>query len=182
MEVLPSPFLSWQKSLLSGSLQIKFRLLTTRILFLTLARPLGEDGQSPLMEQPSSQLTTLLVPATWLILICMVNLRGKSWRVSWQKIECVSRCSVVIRSSCQNKTTKRKETYLLCCSHGLLVEENSSIEYDGDNVGPSNVFKEHLKRVKTTGHSKKGKKRMMCTTFLLNQNCMCSNCILLILM
>jgi hypothetical protein len=59
------------------------------------------------------------------------------------KVGCVSGCSVVIRSSCQNKTTNRKATYLLCCSHGLLVEENGSIEYDGDNVGPSNVIKEH---------------------------------------
>jgi hypothetical protein len=57
---------------------IKFGLLTTRILFLTLAWQLGEDGQSPLMEQQSSQLTTLLVPATCLILICMVNIHGKS--------------------------------------------------------------------------------------------------------
>ena len=69
---------------------------------------------------------------------------------SWEKLKgmltkvgCVSGCSVVIRSSCQNKTTKRKATYLLCCSHGLLVEKNGSIEYDGDNVGPNNVIKEH---------------------------------------
>jgi hypothetical protein len=39
------------------------------------------------------------------------------------KVECVSGCSVMIRSSYQNKTTKRKATNLLCCSHGLLVEE-----------------------------------------------------------
>jgi hypothetical protein len=39
------------------------------------------------------------------------------------KVGCVSWCSVVIHSSCQNKTTNWKETYLLCCSHGLLVEE-----------------------------------------------------------
>jgi hypothetical protein len=88
------------------------------------------------------------------------------------KVGCVSGCSVVIRSSCQNKTNKRKATYLFCCCHGLLVEENGSIEYDGNNVGPSNVIKEHLKQVKTTGHSKKGKKRIMCTTYLLNRNCM----------
>ncbi len=61
-----------------GSLQLKFQLLTTRILFLTLARHLGEAGQSPLMERPSSQLTTLLVPATCLIMICMVNIHEKS--------------------------------------------------------------------------------------------------------
>ncbi len=78
---------SWQKSLLSGSLQLKFQLLTTRILFLTLAWQLGENGQSPLMEQPSSQLTTVLVTATCLILICMVNICGKSWRVCWQKLD-----------------------------------------------------------------------------------------------
>ncbi len=107
----------------------------------------------------------------------------------WEKLKgmltkagCVNGCSVVIRSSWQNKTTNRKATNLLCCSHGLLVEENGSIEYDGDNVGPSNVIKEHLKWVKTTGHSKKGKKRIMCTTCLLNWNCMYSICSLLILM
>jgi hypothetical protein len=38
-----------------------------------------------------------------------------------------------------------------------LVEENGSIEYDGDDVGPSNVVKEQLKRVKTTGYLKKDK-------------------------
>jgi hypothetical protein len=107
---------------------------------------------------------------------------------SWEKLKgmltkvgCVSGCSVVIRDSCQNKTTNQKATYLLCCSHGLLVEENGLIEYDGDNVGPHNVIKEHLKRVKTTGHSKKGKQRNMCTTCLLNQNCINSICTLPIL-
>jgi hypothetical protein len=96
---------------------------------------------------------------------------------SWEKLKgmltkvgYVSGCSVVIHDSCQTKTTKQKATYLLCCSHGLLVEENSLIEYDGDDVRSSNVIKEHLKRVKTTGHSKKGKKRNMCTTCLLNQS------------
>ncbi len=84
------------------------------------------------------------------------------------KVGCVSGCSVVIHSSCQNKITKRKATHLLCCSHGLLVEENGSIEYDGVNVGPSNDIKEQLKQVKTTGHSKKGKKRIMCTPCLFN--------------
>jgi hypothetical protein len=71
---------------------------------------------------------------------------------SWEKLKgmltkvgCISGCSVVICSSCQNKTTKREATYLLCCSHELLVEENGSIEYDGDDVGPSNVVKEQLK-------------------------------------
>jgi hypothetical protein len=63
-----------------------------------------------------------------------------------------------------------------------LVEENGSIEYDGDGVGPSNVVKEQLKQVKTTGYSKKGKKRIMYTTFLFNQKFMCSICTLLILM
>ncbi len=36
--------------------------------------------------------------------------------------------------------------------------KKGAIEYDGDNVGPSNVVKEHLKRVETPSHSKKGKK------------------------
>ncbi len=84
------------------------------------------------------------------------------------KVGCVNGCNVVIHSSCQNKTKKWKATCLLCFSHGLLVEENGSIEYDGDNVDPSNVINEHLKCVKTIGHSKKGKKRNICTTCLLN--------------
>ncbi len=102
---------------------------------------------------------------------------------SWKKLKgmltkvgCDSGCSVVMHDSCQENTTKRKATVLLCCSHGLLVEENGLIEYDGDDVVPSNVIKEHFKCVKTTGHSKKGKNRNMCTTCLLNQNCMYSIC------
>jgi hypothetical protein len=85
---------------------------------------------------------------------------------SWEKLKnmltkvgCVSGCSVVIRDSCHKESIKREATYLLCYSHGLLVEENGLIEYDGDDVGPSNVVKEHLKCVKTTGHSKKVKKK-----------------------
>jgi hypothetical protein len=105
---------------------------------------------------------------------------------SWEKLKgmltkvgCVSGCSVVTCDSCQQKTIKWKATYLLCCSHGLLVEENGSIEYDGDNVGPSNVVKEHLKRVKMPGHSKKDKKvirvlpvsciKFVCTQFVSHQ-------------
>ncbi len=71
---------------------------------------------------------------------------------SWEKLKgmltkvgCVSGCGVVIHSSCQNKTTKREATYYLCCSHGLLAEENGTIEYDGEDVGPSNVVKEQSK-------------------------------------
>jgi hypothetical protein len=72
----------------------------------------------------------------------------KSWeklKSMLTKVGCVSGCSVVTRSSCQNKTTKRKATYLLCCSHGLLVVKNGTIEYDGHDVCPSNVIKEYLK-------------------------------------
>jgi hypothetical protein len=48
----------------------------------------------------------------------------------------------------------------------LLVEENGSFEYGGDNIGPSNVIKEHLKCVKTTGNSKKGKKEYVYHLFV----------------
>jgi hypothetical protein len=84
---------------------------------------------------------------------------------SWEKLKdmltkvgCVSGCSLVIRDSCQKKIMKWKATYLLCCSHGLLINEKGAIEDDGDDVGPGNVVKEHLKRVNMPGHSKKGKK------------------------
>jgi hypothetical protein len=65
-------------------------------------------------------------------------------KVVLTKVGCVSGCSVVMYSFCQNKTTKKKAPYLLCCSYGLFVEENGSIEYDGDKVGPRNVVKEQL--------------------------------------
>jgi hypothetical protein len=49
---------------------------------------------------------------------------------SWEKLKdiltkvgCVSGCSLLIHNSCQKKTMKQKATYLLCCSHGLLVDE-----------------------------------------------------------
>ncbi len=92
------------------------------------------------------------------------------------KVGCDSGCSVVICSSFQTKTLQRKATYLLCCSQGLLVEGNGSIEYDGTNVGSCNVVKEQLKQVKTTGHSKRGKIRIMYTTCLINQHCIQSIC------
>ncbi len=74
--------------------------------------------------------------------------------LSWEKLKdmltkvgcgSVSGCSLVIHDSCQKKTMKQNATYLLCCSHGLLVDVKGAIEYYGDNVGPSNVVKEHLK-------------------------------------
>ena len=107
-----------------------------------------------------------------------------SWeklKVMLTKVGCVSGCSLVICDCRQKKTFKWKATYLLCCSHGLLVEENGSIEYDGDNVGPSNFVKEYFKHVKMPGHSKKGKKSHMCATSLLYQNCIYSICNLPIL-
>ncbi len=90
----------------------------------------------------------------------MVKIHGKSWRVSWQKLDVLVGAVLWYVIPVKRKPTNWKATYLLCCSHGLLVEENSSFEYSGDNIGPSNVIKEHLKRVKTTGHSKKGKKEI----------------------
>jgi hypothetical protein len=54
------------------------------------------------------------------------------------------------------KTFKQKAIYLLCCSHGVVINEKGAIGYDGDDDGPSNVVKEQLKREKMPGHSKKG--------------------------
>ncbi len=43
-----------------------------------------------------------------------------------------------------------------------MINEKGDIEYDGDDVWPRNIVKEHLKCVKTPGHSKKGKKIFIC--------------------
>ncbi len=62
-----------------------------------------------------------------------------------------------------------------------MITEKGAIEYDGDNVGPCSIVKEHLKRVKMPGHSLKGKKfmcilpvhciEMVCVQFVIYQFC-----------
>jgi hypothetical protein len=50
----------------------------------------------------------------------------------------------------------RKATYYLWCSHGLLMPDKSKSVYDGDNVGKSDVKKEHLKQSKHCDKRLKG--------------------------
>ncbi len=45
----------------------------------------------------------------------------------------------------------RKATYELRCCHGVTGKGMGDSTFNGDDVGPCNVIKEHLKRVKTPG-------------------------------
>jgi hypothetical protein len=55
------------------------------------------------------------------------------------------------RSSYVRVSINRKATYELQCCHGVSVRRAGGSTYDGDNVGPSNVRKERIKRIKTGG-------------------------------
>ncbi len=43
------------------------------------------------------------------------------------------------------------KSYELWCSHGVIMKNEGSSIFIDDNVGPSNVAKERLKRVKSKG-------------------------------
>ncbi len=67
------------------------------------------------------------------------------------QIGCVSGCRFVLHYTDQRPTLHWKACYELWCSHRSLFQNNGSSNYLNDNVGPSNVVTEHLKRVKTSG-------------------------------
>ncbi len=58
---------------------------------------------------------------------------------------CVSGCKLVLRIS-KGPSYLRKATHYLWCSCGLVMKDKSKSVYDGNNVGKSNVKKEHMKR------------------------------------
>jgi hypothetical protein len=70
-----------------------------------------------------------------------------SWRALHSmltKVGCFSGCKLVLRQS-KRSNHYRKLTHYLWCSHGLVMKDQSKSVYQGDNVGKSNVKKEHLK-------------------------------------
>ena len=62
-----------------------------------------------------------------------------------------SGCRMQTRSSYVRVSINQKATYELRCCHGVSVRRAGESTYDGDNVGPSNVCKERIKRIKTGG-------------------------------
>jgi len=67
------------------------------------------------------------------------------------KVGCVSGCRLVVSQSRVSRSYQRKITYELCCTHGILMSNKGASVFMDDNIGPSNVKTERIKRVKTTG-------------------------------
>ena len=73
---------------------------------------------------------------------------------------CVSGCKLVLRVS-KGLSYLRKATHYLWYSRGLVMKDKSKSVYDGDNVGKSNVKKEHMKQSKQCNKRLKGTRSMM---------------------
>ena len=73
---------------------------------------------------------------------------------------CVSGCKKVLRVS-KGLSYLRKATHYLWYSRGLVMKDKSKSVYDGDNVGKSNVKKEHTKRSKRCNKRLNGTRSMM---------------------
>ena len=57
---------------------------------------------------------------------------------------CVSGCKLVLHVT-KGPSCLRKATHYMWCSHGLVMKDKSKSVYDCNNVGKSNVKKEHMK-------------------------------------
>ena len=77
------------------------------------------------------------------------------------KVGCVSGFRVVLRQCRTGKSTFWKKTYELRCSHGIIMTNNWSLLFVDDNLGPINVPKERLKRVKSIGAAR-GNYHLLC--------------------
>ncbi len=77
------------------------------------------------------------------------------------KVGCGSGCRVVIRQCRTGKSTFRKKTYELRCSHGIIMTNKGSLLFIDDNLGPINVPKERLKCVKSIGAAR-GNYHLLC--------------------
>ncbi len=60
------------------------------------------------------------------------------------------------KTSLQISVALRKFSYQLSCSHCCVHESKSRVIFKDDHVGPSDVPKENLKRVKKPGNNSKG--------------------------
>jgi hypothetical protein len=66
-------------------------------------------------------------------------------------VGCVNGCRLVVHRSYVCLTGLRKRFYKLKCTHGIAMENKGSSIFMNDNVGPSNVKRECMKRGKTSG-------------------------------
>jgi hypothetical protein len=67
------------------------------------------------------------------------------------KVGCVSGCRLIARQVQDKRSHFWKKSYELWCSHGVIMKNKGSSMFIDDSVGPSNMAKERLKRVKSKG-------------------------------
>jgi len=70
------------------------------------------------------------------------------------KLGCVSGCRLLVSHSASRKTCNRLATYTLRCTHGVIYRNIGASTFEEDDIGPSNVVTEFIKRVKTKGAMK----------------------------
>ncbi len=63
----------------------------------------------------------------------------------------VSGCRLTTKYSSPQVSINQKATYQLSCCHRVTVRKMGEFNFNGDNVGQSNVIKERIKCVKTVG-------------------------------
>jgi hypothetical protein len=110
--------------------------------------PIGATDQP--LKYPSGKNGSLyMFPTTYLGL--------ESWPALVEIVkQSISGCSLFVRQVSNRKSHMRKVSYHLSCCHCCWYESNSAATFTDDRVGPTNVPKEHLKRVKKSGNNLKG--------------------------
>ena len=89
---------------------------------------------------------------------------------SWPKLQkmlttvgCVSGCRLVVRNSRVGRSIRRKEEYVLYCTHGIPMQSKGCSIFTNDNIGPSNVKRECIKRGKSSGAIRGNVHVVLCT-------------------
>jgi len=89
---------------------------------------------------------------------------------SWPKLQkmlttvgCVSGCRVVVRTSSVGRSSRRKREYMLSCTHGSPMQSKGCSIFTNDNIGPSNVKRECIKRGKSSGAIRGNVHVVLCT-------------------
>ncbi len=67
------------------------------------------------------------------------------------KVGCVSGCRLIAHQVWDERSRFWKKSYELWCIHGVIMKNKGYSMFIDDSVGPSNVAKEWLKRVKSKG-------------------------------
>ncbi len=136
-----------------SSFALLFLLLDYALTFLLLP---CEKNHSP----PLVQLINHLNTHQGSVALCSFFLTysgEESWPVlCWTLKEAINGCSLITRQAYKSPLHVRKLSYQLSCSHCRIHENKSRVIFKDDGVGPSNVPKEHLKRVTKSGNNSKG--------------------------